>query len=76
MQTKYNFSRDLFDCVYKIFKILLIAVMPQENETIQVELLLSNENKQLLLKYFPTGTMHVATLEIDGEIDQSVCLKL
>ena len=58
--------------------------MPQENETFQVTLHLSNESKQHLLRHFPTGNIHVASVEIDaridGEIDQlsdqPVCLKL
>ena len=51
-------------------------VMLQENETSRVVLDLSNEHKQLLIKRFPDGIIPVASVEIDGEINQPVRLKL
>ena len=50
--------------------------MLQENETSRVVLDLSNEHKQLLIKRFPDGIIPVASVEIDGEINQPVRLKL
>ena len=50
--------------------------MPQENETSQVVLDLSNEDKKLLIDHFPDGIIRVASVEIDCEIDQRLTLKL
>lgn len=44
--------------------------MQEGNETFQVALDLSSENKQLLMKHFPRGTIRVASVEIDGETGQ------
>ena len=54
--------------------------MPQDDtvDTIEAKLHLSIENKQLVLQYFPSASMHVASLETvhDEKDNQFVLLKL
>ena len=47
--------------------------MPQENEKVQVDLYLSNEDKQFLLSRFPSRDLNVTSVQTDGHF---VCLQL